>query len=546
MRRCENFPDATIMVFFVFNNYRTFVITSFCILLWTKAEAHLLKNEENVKIKKNSLMLEDGGKNLMGDKNLEHDHSPYKIVYQDSSSGNGHKKVKIAQNKNPENFRHSPTTARAHGVMSAIIAWLIITTFGFSGLILIPLKKYKMTYSFILQFLTAMGFSSLTGDVVFHLIPHGLLSSPHAHDHDTKSSKHDHHAKTSEHDHHDHGSEYGKLAILLFGLIFLYFVEIILKIIPFTRKRECGCHGTEDNKNDEKILNLGESRDFQDETKKKCCSDDYKHSPHDHKHKHSPHSHKEKHSPDEYKHKHSPDDRRHSHHSDDHKHHDCVNIEAARDIKLTSIKHRLGAGVPPDVTAALNRNQIETCPIDEDELHDMVIDIPAPDCSTAKEAKNVVLVLLFADMCHHVLDGLAIGAIFVQDSKDSFSNGISFSLAVFFHELPHKVGDIALLVKSGYSERKATFIVVGTSSISIIGLVIGCFTASKFDSASQWIQLFTAGMFIYISLVLMMSQMLNAVSKPDLHVSIIILAHFLGMTLGFLTMFLLTKLEHSH
>ncbi|KAF0991474.1 hypothetical protein HZS_4679 [Henneguya salminicola] len=168
------------------------------------------------------------------------------------------------------------------------------------------------------------------------------------------------------------------------------------------------------------------------------------------------------------------------------------------------------------------------------------------NCSTAAEAKNVVLVLLLADMWHHIFDGLAIGASFSASTDDSFHIGLSTSIAIILHELPHKVGDIILLVKSGYSEKKATLIVVGASVVSILGVAVGCVTSMRVSYIATWINLFTAGMFLYIALVLMMSQMINSISNPELPVAIIVIAHLTGILLGLSIMLGIAIYENAH
>ncbi|KII67116.1 Zinc transporter ZIP10 [Thelohanellus kitauei] len=372
--------------------------------------------------------------------------------------------------------------SRVSGTILAFVAWFIVTACGFIGLLLVPLKKYKGPYTLVLQFLTAMGFSSLIGEVAYHLLPHSLFPLGH--------SNHAH-SSVPQNNH-----EFLKFNVLLLGIVFLYFVEILLRVIPFTRDRKCGCHPGE-----EVVQALAKI-----EIPKQVL-----------------------------------------HNHDEHNHHECVNIEAASQIRKTSAKHRLGAGVPADDLIDNNLQTVIGCPGNDIKIED--VHFPATDdsCSTVKEVKNVVLILLFADMCHHIFDGLAIGAAFSQGSDSAISNGLSLSLAIIFHELPHKVGDVALLVKSGYSEKKATFIVVGTSCVSVIGIIIGCFTTSKAESAIIWINLFTAGMFIYISLVLMMSQMLNAITKPELHIFSLVMAQFSGVILGTLIMFVMAKyVPHGH
>ncbi|KAL4934916.1 Zinc/iron permease [Aspergillus oleicola] len=47
--------------------------------------------------------------------------------------------------------------------------------------------------------------------------------------------------------------------------------------------------------------------------------------------------------------------------------------------------------------------------------------------------------------------------------------GATTTVAVFFHEIPHEVGDFALLIQSGFSKRKA----MGAQFVTAIGAFLG-------------------------------------------------------------------------
>ena len=57
----------------------------------------------------------------------------------------------------------------------------------------------------------------------------------------------------------------------------------------------------------------------------------------------------------------------------------------------------------------------------------------------------------------------------------SVSAGLSTSLAIFCHELPHEFGDFAILIDAGMSIKKALCYNAMSACVAFIGAVIGEF-----------------------------------------------------------------------
>jgi solute carrier family 39 (zinc transporter), member 7 len=74
-----------------------------------------------------------------------------------------------------------------------------------------------------------------------------------------------------------------------------------------------------------------------------------------------------------------------------------------------------------------------------------------------------------ADFTHNITDGLAVSASFYA----SPTIGATTTVAVFFHEIPHEVGDFALLVQSGFSKRAAMGAQFATALGALLGTLIG-------------------------------------------------------------------------
>lgn len=84
---------------------------------------------------------------------------------------------------------------------------------------------------------------------------------------------------------------------------------------------------------------------------------------------------------------------------------------------------------------------------------------------------------LIADFTHNITDGLALSSSFYA----SPTLGATTTVAVFFHEIPHEVGDFALLIQSGFSKRAA----MGAQFVTAIGAFLGTFIGIAIQAASE-------------------------------------------------------------
>jgi len=70
---------------------------------------------------------------------------------------------------------------------------------------------------------------------------------------------------------------------------------------------------------------------------------------------------------------------------------------------------------------------------------------------------------LVADFMHNFTDGLAIGASYIAGS----TIGLVTMITVLVHEVPHEIGDFAILVQAGFSKKKSD---IDTTCYSAWGL----------------------------------------------------------------------------
>lgn len=81
----------------------------------------------------------------------------------------------------------------------------------------------------------------------------------------------------------------------------------------------------------------------------------------------------------------------------------------------------------------------------KDDDHVPVIESSRVDSNGRGRLKIAGILNLAADALHNLSDGIAIGAAFASGSGLGFST----ALATLLHELPHEIGDFAVLVQSG-------------------------------------------------------------------------------------------------
>ncbi|XP_069108191.1 zinc transporter ZIP10-like [Argopecten irradians] len=124
--------------------------------------------------------------------------------------------------------------------------------------------------------------------------------------------------------------------------------------------------------------------------------------------------------------------------------------------------------------------------------------------SGQRKSGSLKWMVLIGEMVHNFADGMAIGASFAE----SLTEGLSTSLAVFCHELPHELGDFAVLLSTGMSVKKALFLNFASSLTAFIGLYIGV-SIGEDDEARLWILSFGAGMFVYVALSTLMPELVN-------------------------------------
>lgn len=105
------------------------------------------------------------------------------------------------------------------------------------------------------------------------------------------------------------------------------------------------------------------------------------------------------------------------------------------------------------------------------------------------------ILVLVGDSVHNALDGVLIAAAFLN----SVSVGLVTTLAVAAHEIPHRVGDFAILVHAGFSRARALLLNLATGLASIVGAVAAYYGLRKTLDVLPYALAFAAAGFLYIA-----------------------------------------------
>ncbi|KAM6307449.1 zinc transporter ZIP10 isoform 2-T2 [Aegotheles albertisi] len=422
-----------------------------------------------------------------------------------------------------------------------IISITVISLLSLLGVILIPIIN-QWCFKFLLTFLVALAVGTMSGDALLHLLPHSHGGHNHSHHH---GQGHVHEHRRSHRHAHGHGVRTEgfleendpvlKGLVALGGIYVLFIIEHCIRMYKHYNKQKskqkwCKKKQTEESPigrklSDHKLNNRPDadwlqlkplagaddsvlSEDRLNETEltdldgqlesppKNFLSVEEENNMH-HSHNDVSHAAQEHDLHDSEYDSHGEDKmiaRKHSHHwHHKHSHHSHGHCHSGKDLKDTGIA-------------------------------------------------NIAWMVIMGDGIHNFSDGLAIGAAF----SAGLTGGISTSIAVFCHELPHELGDFAVLLKAGMTVKQAIVYNLLSAMMAYIGMLIGTAVGQYANNITLWIFAITAGMFLYVALVDMLPEMLHGDGDNEEHgycpVGQFILQN-LGLLLGFAIMLVIALYE---
>ncbi|XP_001641064.3 metal cation symporter ZIP14 isoform X2 [Nematostella vectensis] len=360
------------------------------------------------------------------------------------------------------------------------LAVTIISLVSILGVVTIPLMD-KTFYKKVLALLVSLAVGTLAGDGVLHLIPHAF--GLHKHEEDGAQD-------------HDHNNAYIWKAVVVLASIYIFFVFEVL--MHFGLKKRVHSHSHVDVEiPGPNIHNLS--------VKRKCSKLEH--------HEGTP----------------PADDE----------------DEEQKDIVLTNVVvkengHTAENGTTPiapkqphhkkeSLMKALSRKSVFKANGEDEEKPSGI--------------SSVAWMIIIGDTIHNISDGLAIGAAFSEGGSSGISGGISTSIAVFCHELPHELGDFAVLLTAGMSVKMALLANLLSACSCYLGLIIGIVIGQQME-VRLWIFAVAGGMFIYVALVDMLPDLMHSESLQTDTWKTFLLQN-IGILTGFALMLIIAVFEED-
>lgn len=130
------------------------------------------------------------------------------------------------------------------------------------------------------------------------------------------------------------------------------------------------------------------------------------------------------------------------------------------------------------------------------------------------EKKKIIGYLNLAANCiDNFIHGLAVASSFLA----SFKMGLITTFAILIHEIPHEVGDFAILLKSGFSRWEAGKAQMWTASVGMLGALaaLSLDSVKSLEARTAWILPFSAGGFLNIALVSVLPELLSETNPRE-------------------------------
>jgi zinc and cadmium transporter len=144
--------------------------------------------------------------------------------------------------------------------------------------------------------------------------------------------------------------------------------------------------------------------------------------------------------------------------------------------------------------------------------------------------------ILTGDSVHCFGDGVLIASAFVADMR----LGVVAALAVLMHEVPHHMGDLAVLRQTSDNRRMAFVKVSLAGALTAMGGLVGYFLVAQLEAYLPYFLAVASSSFLYVALADLIPQLQKKLTARETVAQIVWLAVGMGMVM------LVSGLAHSH
>ena len=127
--------------------------------------------------------------------------------------------------------------------------------------------------------------------------------------------------------------------------------------------------------------------------------------------------------------------------------------------------------------------------------------------------------LIVASSLHSFLDGVSVAAAFAAGSRVGWITALAISL----HEVPHRVGDFAVLLHAGYTATSALRMAVLPSLGALLGVALVAAFGASGGTAVYWLLPISAASFLYIACVNLLPELRHQHSRLAITLQILCL-----------------------
>ncbi|MDD4004498.1 MAG: ZIP family metal transporter [Elusimicrobiaceae bacterium] len=140
--------------------------------------------------------------------------------------------------------------------------------------------------------------------------------------------------------------------------------------------------------------------------------------------------------------------------------------------------------------------------------------------------------IIAGDTLHNFFDGMAIAVSFGVSS----ALGVMTTIAIFAHEIPQELGDLAVLLHGGFSKKRAFYWNIVSSCVALAGAAAGYFALEAVAGIGPYALSLSAASIIYVSMSDLIPSMSSKIQTGP--------RHFIALLAGAGLMLLF--LSHGH